>query len=199
MASFSAKIIDHLAENGTINPDDKELYSYGLHQGLLMIANVLTTVVIGLVFGMFWSCIIFMVAYMPLRSFAGGFHARTQLMCYIYSIILTVAVLALVRFIPWTSLLCVIASIISGTLIAVLAPVEDQNKPLDSVEVRVYKKRALYILIVDLLAMLICLAFGFLNFSASISVSLLALSVMLILGKVSNSRYSAEYSESNLT
>ena len=140
MSSFSARIIDQLAENGTINPDDKELYYYGLHQGLIMLANILTTLAIGLLFGMLWSCLIFMAAYMPLRSFAGGYHARTQLMCYLFSIVLTVAVLVFIKYIPWTNLLCILVSVVSGTVIAILAPVEDKNKPLDAVEVRVYQK-----------------------------------------------------------
>jgi len=199
MSSFSVRVIDHLAENGTINPDDKELYSYGLHQGILMIANLLTTMAIGIVFGMLWQSVIFMAAYMPLRSFAGGYHARTQLLCYIYSIILTITVLSAIKYIPWTSLYCLITTIVACTVIMFLAPIEDKNKPLDSVEVLVYKKRTTYILCVEIIMILVLLASKLLQVSVSISVSLLALSVMLVLGKFSNIRYMSKYSDNELS
>jgi accessory gene regulator B len=188
MASFSAKITDHLAENGIINSEDKELYSYGLCQGMIMIANILTTLAIGLVFGMLWPSFIFMIAYMPLRSYAGGYHARTQLLCNIFSVLLTIIVLLIIKYLPWTNWLCLIVTFISAAVIAFLAPVEDKNKPLDSTEVRVYKKRTLNILSVEAAAIIVLLLFNLLQISVSISVSLLALSVMLILGSLSNRR-----------
>lgn len=190
MASISAKITDHLAENGIINSEDKELYSYGLCQGMIMIANMLTTLVIGLVFGMLWQSVIFTIAYMPLRSYAGGYHARTQFLCNIFSVLLTIAVLLLIKYIPWTNWLCIIITFLSVALIAFLAPVEDQNKPLDSVEIRVYKKRTLCILIAETAAIIILLLFSLLQASVTISVSLFSLSIMLILGSISNHRYS---------
>lgn len=195
MASFSVKIVDHLAETGIINSEDKELYSYGLYQGIIMVANILTTMLIGLVFGMLWQTAIFMLAYMPIRSFAGGYHARTQFRCSIYSLILILAVLMIIKYIPWTSLSCILVTILSGAVIACLAPVEDKNKPLDFIEIRVYKKRTLFILFTEIIAIFILIAFGNLQVSISISSSLMALSVMLILGKLINNRYIAYPSE----
>lgn len=47
------KMIAQLIHSGSIREDDKDLYAYGLQQGLFIILNVLTTVAIGLISGMF--------------------------------------------------------------------------------------------------------------------------------------------------
>ena len=44
------------------------------------------------------SC--FILAYIPIRSYAGGYHASTQLRCYILSNAVVVAVLIAIRLVP---------------------------------------------------------------------------------------------------
>lgn len=186
MSSLTAKITDRLTQDGTINPEDKELYSYGLHQGFVIIANVLTTIALGLVFGMLWQSIVFMAAYIPLRTFAGGYHARTQLRCYFSSIVLTASILFVIRLVPWTSIINIILICFAAVTISILAPVEDENKPLEPIEVRTYKRRAIKILSTEVCTAFILLVFRQAQIVTCISVSLLALSVMLILGKIKN-------------
>lgn len=178
------KIIAKLIQSGSIRDEDKELYAYGLQQGLFIILNILTTLLIGQVCGMFWQSLLFMAIYLPLRSFAGGFHAKTPTLCYLYSIILTSAVLLAIRFIPWTNYICLGLAVLSGAGILILSPVEDSNKPLDKLEITVYKNRTRIILIAELLMYLLVLGLGKLYILPVITVSLFALSIMLILGKV---------------
>ena len=85
---LSGKIAESLTNSGVITTEDRELYEYGLHHGLLMIINLLTTVVIGLLFKMVWQSFVFMIAYIPLRTYAGGYHAKTQFRCYLLSIVI---------------------------------------------------------------------------------------------------------------
>lgn len=73
-----------------IKVEDKELYVYGFWQGGIFIVNLVTVIIIGLLFNMLWQSLVFMVAYGLLRPMAGGYHARTQYNCYILSIILIV-------------------------------------------------------------------------------------------------------------
>lgn len=180
------KAVGKLIEFGTIKENDKELYAYGLQQGFFIIGNVLTTIVIGFIFEMVWQSILFMVTYLPLRSFAGGYHAKTQLQCYLFSMMLTSAVLLAIRFIPWTNIMCLGLGLFAGAIIFILGPVEDSNKPLDSIEVATYKKRARVILVSELSVMLLMLGLELNQIPPCISTSLFALSGMLVLGKVKN-------------
>ncbi|SHI75109.1 accessory gene regulator B family protein [Lutispora thermophila] len=182
------KIADGLIANGAIKVEDRDLYEYGLKQGLLIIVNILTTIAIGLLFNMVWQSLLFMIAYIPLRSFAGGYHARTQSKCYFFSILLTMSVLLAIKLIPCTRFNIVCIAMIAAIIIYALAPVEDANKPLDKMEEEVYKKRARKILAVELCAMLLAMGLRVSWVSFCISVSILALSILIIIGKVKNFR-----------
>jgi accessory gene regulator B len=181
---FIDKLADQLIDNNTITYEDKELYTYGLQQGLVILLNVLTTIMIGFIFRMVWQSIAFMVAYIPLRSYAGGYHARTQTRCYLLSVMLNSVVLLAIRFIPWTNYIIIGIGFVAGVIIYLLAPVEDSNKPLDKVEVTVYKKLTKIILSAELVILMITTIFNFKQLASCLTISLFLLSGMLVLGKL---------------
>lgn len=176
------KFADNLIVNNTIEAEDRELYTYGLKQGLILILNIATIFVVGLIFSVFWESVFFLVVYSPLRTFAGGAHARTQTRCYIFSILLIVVVLMLINFIAWTSILILCVALCAGAIIFALAPVEDLNKPLDEIEVEVYRKKTRILLLIEICVLIVFVALNQMVIATCIAVSLLALSVMLIIG-----------------
>jgi len=182
MNSLCEKSVDFMIQNEVISSEDKEIYVYGLKQGFILLLNILTTLFIGFLFNKVLKTIIFLAAYIPLRIYAGGYHARTQLRCYICSVVLTISVLLAVEFIPWTNFIVTVVAAISGMIIFILSPVEDMNKPLDAVEVRIYGKRARIILCIELGVLALVINFGENSIAECILVSLPILSLMLVLG-----------------
>lgn len=176
------RIIQHMIHNGTINAEDRDIYHYGLREGLILLANIATTLAIGLALGMFWMSILFLIVYMPLRSNAGGVHAATRWRCYVYGCLLTAAVLVAVRFIPWSPWIILPIALISSLVIYLLSPVEDANKPLDEDEIRVYRRRSHWLVGGVLLGITVCMLLDWLRIAGCMSVSLGALGVMLVLG-----------------
>lgn len=141
MVSLSEKWAHQLAMHDVIPAEDEALYSYGFRQGAVFLLNIATMLCIGWRMGMVKESITFMLAYLPLRRMAGGYHARTQLRCYLLGIVLTVSVLLAVKWLPWNLYLCSVLLIVSTGIIIWLAPVEDQNKPLDEMEKERYAKK----------------------------------------------------------
>lgn len=177
------KYVNMLIYNGIIENEDREIYAYGLKQGILVIINIIITILIGLSLNMVWESIIFMVSYVPLRIYAGAYHARTQLRCFWYSILLILSVLLTIKFIPWTNFIILGLALISGTIIYLLAPVEDENKPLTESEVKAYRNRTRNILLLELVSILILTTNNMYTEGVCILLSILALSIMLIVGK----------------
>ena len=136
-----------LVKMEVINNEDKALYSYGFKQGFLLFLNMITVIIIGVIFNMIWQSVIFMIAYSCLRVYAGGYHANTELSCYIFSLIMIIAVLWLINRILWNTFICLSITVISDLIILLLAPVEDANKPLDHKEIEIFKKRTYIILV----------------------------------------------------
>lgn len=190
MKKVADKISEWLVECKIIENDDRELYAYGFWQGGVLLFNFLTVAVIGIIAGMLWQSVIFTIAYGLLRPVAGGFHARTQRSCYFYSILLLVLALGILRWDQWDGITCIFIVLASGGVVFKLAPVEDENKPLDDVEVMVYRHRSRIICGVLAIVVSILLLVNEIEMASCIAVSILAASVMLVLGQARN-RYVA--------
>lgn len=181
---FSDRVADSLVEAGAVPTEDKALYEYGIRQGIFLVINIGTAVLIGLLLGMVWQCIIFLIAYNPVRTYAGGYHARTPLACYLISIPITTAVLLGIKLLPWSGYLCAIVLFCSTMIVVLLAPVADPNKPLNEREKSVYKNRArAYSAVLTGAATMLWWA-GMAQISLSIIMALGLASTMLVLGAI---------------
>lgn len=186
--SVPGRITDSLVNAGAVPPEDKALYEYGIRQGILLVINIATAILIGLLLGMAWQSIIFLLAYNPIRSYAGGYHAGTPLICYLLSIPMMLAVLFGIKLIPWNGYVVIIAVICAGIVVLLLAPVEDSNKPLDQLEIMVFRRKArIFLTVLSGLAIVLWFA-GIRQSSLSIVMALAVSAVMLILGAVKNRR-----------
>ncbi len=182
MHGVCEKATDLMVQNEIISSEDREIYEYGLKQGIILLVNILTTLLIGFVFNKTTETIVFLAAYIPLRVYAGGYHARTQIGCYVFSIVMIISVLLAIEFIPWTNFICIIISMVAALIIFFLSPVEDTNKPLDAAEVKVYGKKARIILGLELGVLILLMTFGMKSVVVSMVISLIALSFMVVLG-----------------
>lgn len=186
MEHLANVLTDKLIEGKIIKSEDRELYVYGFWQGGIYIFNLASVAVVGLLFNMLPQCFIFIVSYGLLRPVAGGYHARLQRNCYLFSIILMIAVLCALRWLPWSNMVCLVMLLFSGTVIFILAPVEDENKPLDEQEQMVYKQRTHIILFLLSAIILFFLLIGKIQIASNITISVFASAIMLILGKIKN-------------
>ena len=178
---FYEKITENLAANGIIAYEDKDLYTYGFKQTSLILLNIITTIIIGLIFNVLWQCIVFLLAYVPLRSYAGGYHARTQLRCYLFSIALMIIVSLMIKYIYWNELSIMILTLVSSGVILKLAPIADANKPLDLKEEQVYKRKSRLILLFEVFLICVFINLSNIQISICITLSIIILSIMLLI------------------
>lgn len=188
----SRRIAEGLARRGIVSPDDIEICAFGVGQLLFQAVNVATAAGVGLLCNMLPQCLFFLAAYIPLRSFAGGFHAKTQLRCYVLSNLLLMAALSIIYLAPATIWNCLLLTAPGACLIFLLAPVPDRNKPLSGKEHLIYRRKARCILLA-----LIALSAG--SFVVSVPVlamcigaAISTLSIMVLLGLLKNRLYAPE-------
>ena len=193
MEKLANALTDKLVEWGIVNSEDRELYAYGFWQGGIYIFNYASVFFIGLLFGMLWQSLVFIVSYGLIRPVAGGYHARSQRNCYIFSMLLIILVLSILKWFQWSGIVCFLILLLSGVVIFMLAPVEDENKPLDETEVMVYRHRSRVVLSALSSLTLFFLVTGSVQISNIIVLSLLASAVMLILGKIKKYTVNHEY------
>ena len=186
LARLAVKIVNNLVHSGVIKEEDAEIYIYGIKQILTSVLNVSSALIIGLIFGVFPEIAVFMAAYIPLRSFAGGYHAKTPLSCYVFSVIMLIVVSIGLKYLHLADWVYYAVLVAATLVVLVLFPVEDRNKPLDEIEQKVYKRRTILIAAVELtLAMLLKLLM-FDDLFIATAYSFVVLSLMLIAGKAKN-------------
>ena len=71
---------------------------------------------------------------------------------------------------------------ISALIIFVLSPAEDKNKPLDKIELKVYRKRTSLILLVELIICILSNVIDLRTVFISIIYNLAVMSVIILLG-----------------
>lgn len=179
---LSEQITDYFETQQVIDPKKRELYRYGVQQGFTILLNLMTAIAISLLCGMLLQGLLFLAAYIPLRSYAGGYHAKTPIRCYVLSAGMILAVLLVMRFVPITDRICFIILVIASVIVLLLAPVEDQHKPLDAVEIRVYRRRTGLLWLTELLIAVVCLVLQLREAAVCLAMTLLVMAVMLVLG-----------------
>ena len=186
LEKLSHKIGDDLVRSGVVKEEDAEVYIYGINQILAYVFNAFSSLIIGLIFGVIFEIIIFMAAYIPLRSFAGGYHAKTPLRCYVFSVITLIVVSIGLKYLHLADWVYYAVLVAATLVVLVLFPVEDRNKPLDEIEHRVYKKLTILIAATELLIGIVLKLMGMDNLFVAVVYSFVVLSFMLVAGKVKN-------------
>ena len=164
MLSRLAKSTAHyFVYKNIIESEDEEIYAYGtelLYSGVL---NILLAIIISLITDTVYPTFLFMLSFIILRQYIGGYHAKTHTGCM--SILGTVLIVfsQLVRFIPSESemVVSILLSAISVILTMVFAPVEHPNKPLSESEKNNLRKRGATAVIVTSILIMIMSLFEF--------------------------------------
>lgn len=183
---LSEKFAGKLISTGIISETDAEIYVYGFFQTVMLVLNVATTLLLGIIFQMIIPCILLNLAYIPIRISAGGHHADSPVKCYINSTFMIAVLLAIIKWIPMHHVVSVILLVVSSVVIWILAPVETENNPLDEVEVCVYRRRTKIVLAIELAVICLCFITAKYQIAVTIILGLFTESLMLLIGSIKN-------------
>jgi accessory gene regulator B len=136
------KLTKVLIDRKIITVDNREIVNYGLSTGVELILNIITTLVIGLIFDMVLESIVFVLPFASIRVYAGGYHLRKVLNCYFISNGIVVLVLLTVKMTPkeYLGSISFILLAISIPIILKFAPIGTANKPLSNYEKECFRK-----------------------------------------------------------
>lgn len=181
--SLSRKIVNWQIKKKYLPEKDEKLYTYAYGLLIGQVINIIIACLLAIIFKAYMTVFVFLVSYIPLRIYAGGYHAKTYTVCTLASTVLIFIVCLVTKVIPYNIIieLNLIIGFISGILIFTLAPVEDSNKPLEYMEKDRYRRRSRLIWIVETVIWIICFWTRLENISLVISLSHLVLGVMLCL------------------
>lgn len=188
--SLAEKIVGRMTSGAEVGRDELEIITYGLNSLLAKGVNFLLPLPIILFLGLGKEYLVLWIILSFLRPRAGGYHARTQLRCLIFSTVLLLASTAGVRVWEYgyrggrKELLILI--LFMELAISLAAPVDTENKRLTKEEKGTQKKRVIGFLMVLNLFLAISYYWEFMmNFYVVIQVLLCQL-ILLAGGIVKN-------------
>ena len=100
--------------------------------------------VLALVFGTVLETTIFLAGFVPLRLIAGGYHAKNHFRCFLILMFVYSSLLMTLSYLPLEYMVAVIITscLVSGVLVFLFAPSEDNNKPITSEETTRFRKKS---------------------------------------------------------
>lgn len=170
---------------GLIKEEDISVYRYGYTLMLEMFVNFAIAIIIGFIANKIMMISIFLLAFIPLRSFAGGYHADKAWKCVILSNSVIIVAIWVVQFMCSVNLLTlfVLMEVVLGIIIIKMAPVQSINKKLSELEVAYYKKTVLLIYIVETLIEMLIYLYGYRNIAYVILNTHIVVTISLMIGK----------------
>ena len=165
MRNIANNIAALLNANGIIQEDDMDTCRYGLEIFISSLLELTSILFISIFMDNFWETLLFFAAFIPLRVYAGGYHADTQIKCYIVSLGVYGLFTTLMRIVPtsWYTIIIYISIAMSLIIVLTLAPVRHTNKTLTPQETKVYKEISVVICTIEAIIAL----FGSIMFEGS--------------------------------
>jgi accessory gene regulator B len=146
--NLSENITDYFYLNNIINKEEKELYIYGLHLIISSIIGITIILTLGLIFNIFSNTFLFLISFISIRMYSGGYHAKSYIKCNITLITIYLIMFLIVNYTP-TELIClssILLSIITVFIILKFAPTDNKNKKLTPERKKTNKNITLIIL-----------------------------------------------------
>ncbi len=183
---FSQKIVSCFIKQQVIDKGDEELYVYGVFVLLSKLFFLLVAVICGAVAGVLFHSVIFIVAFMVLREYAGGYHASTETRCEISTSLSIAGCVGVIKLLEATEVkpLLLIPGIIFIVVIFMLSPLDSPEKPLTKADKKHFSKLTGITLAVIFLLMLTGTVLKMTLLFSPCLTSLAFESVLLIAGRI---------------
>lgn len=185
MEKFSSKLIEFFVSNDLIKNEDKEIYKYAVNIILSSLIHIATVMIIGLCFNLFIESLVFYFSFIAIRKFAGGYHAKTPVRCYLFSFASNIIILCLVKWLSSINTLFIfifiIFELLCVVLILLISPLDTENNPLTGQEKKMYRMLTSIITILIFIISLLCFFKGYRNIGSSMICGVVMSALLLLL------------------
>lgn len=188
MEKFSSKLIEFFVSNDLIKNEDKEIYKYAVNIILSSLIHIATVMIIGLCFNLFIESLVFYFSFIAIRKFAGGYHAKTPVRCYLFSFASNIIILCLVKWLSSINTLFIfifiIFELLCVVLILLISPLDTENNPLTGQEKKMYRMLTSIITILIFIISSLCFFMGYRNIGSSMICGVVMSALVLLMRKI---------------
>jgi accessory gene regulator B len=165
-----------------------DLYEYAVYIILSSAFHIITVIALGLCFNLLVESLVFYFSFIAIRKFAGGYHAKTPVRCYAFSVISSIIMLCLIKYANSVgnifTYLLIIFELLCVVLIILMSPLDTENNPLNSYEKKWYKTLAVLISVCIFIISLFCVLTELRNIGYSLICGVIMSTLVLLMRKV---------------
>jgi len=141
----AAKFATGLVNKRIIEEKSHDVYTYGFEVVISALINALLMAIISIGFRRYYDWLLFLVAFIPLRRTAGGYHANSHFTCIMVGTVVFTTLLAISRVqLDW-SIIIPLITVMSFLVILLFSPVEAHNKILNEEQRKKNRMTSIYI------------------------------------------------------
>ena len=177
MERIAKKLTAYIVGKGIVAESEEKIYLYGLQMGLELIFNLRVSIWIAIKMDMLPEAAVFFSVFIPIRSYAGGFHFDRYLECFALSVVSYVGVLEGSKYLMVAKGLLIFAAVVFLFLVRCLFPVQNVRRILDENEKKYFSQKLNRILCGELL---IIIVLGLLDRERLLRVANLTLALIVV-------------------
>ncbi len=186
---ISHKITNTLILHKFISAEEFDVYSFCFQ---ILLSTIVSTILI-----LFWSflfhqtthALFFFIGFFVSRKLCGGYHAKNQITCFIFTQLIFISFITLITFsnIIESKNNLVFFSLFSNLIILFFAPVDNINNPFCDSEKKKFRKKSIIFTLINLSLLLLIISFSILiDKYFCYTLGVFTVSIMLVLGKIGN-------------
>lgn len=141
---ISKQLAEHISMSLNVENEKTVIYEYGLQIFLSTTLDIFLAFLLGILTHNTIEIFIFLLVYCSIRMYAGGFHAKSSKQCMGIFLLGIMIMLVLPKY-NYRFEYVLILIVIENLLVIYLAPVTAINNPLDDLQRRKMKRRAIRI------------------------------------------------------
>lgn len=184
MERIAKRLTAYIIGKGIVAESEEKIYLYGFQMGLELISNLIASILIAMKMDMLPQAAIFFIVFIPIRSYAGGFHFEKYLHCFILSVVTYVGVLELSQILTIAGEIHIVADVVLLILVRYLFPVQNVRRMIDKDEKQYFSKKLQQILVADFVLIVVLLVLKKEDLLAVVSLTLVLIVVSMIAGKI---------------
>ena len=182
----------YFLKNDIIEEKDTDVYIYGLKLIISSLLGVSIILFSGIILERFMDSIIFLICFMLLRQYSGGYHANSYFKCNLYFISIFLMTECAVIFTPenFRGVLSFVMFCTSFIILLKFAPVDNKYKRLSNPHKKKNKRVSIIIFEVFLaVALLLKITIGNYYYNIAATISSVALLIIIQILKEENKQW----------
>lgn len=167
-----------------ISDDEREIVEYGILQGMVLLIGMVVAIIMGILLRIPEKAFCFLVCSYFLRIYAGGYHAKTQFWCSVFSAVATFICFLWLKYVELPQMILHMLSLIAGIFVVAYAPIDNESRELEEVERIVYSKKARGIVLIEFQIYIIAHVLKWDAICCCINLSMIFVAISMFMGMV---------------